>query len=62
MTVPRQCQRLARPVPDPGARVGDDGFDIAARYKGAFHKANRRLDATRRCEDKQADRFARGGR
>jgi hypothetical protein len=59
--LPRECQKLAAKVPDPGAKPGDDGFDIASRYRAAWLKGNHRLAAVRECEDQQADVVDRGG-
>lgn len=60
--MPRECQRIARKVPDPGIKVGDDLGDAAARYRGAYLKANNRLGAVYSCEEHQADEIERGGR
>lgn len=59
--VPRECQRILRKVPDPGAKVGDDLGDIAAKYRGAYLKANNRIGAGAACENHQADAIERGG-
>lgn len=56
--VPRECARLARQVPDPGAKEGDDGFAIAGRYRGAWLKANRRIGELAACEGGQANYYA----
>lgn len=61
-TLPRECQRLAAKVPDPGAKEGEPLDDIAAGYKAAWLKANHRLGAVRSCDDKQADAVDRGGK
>ncbi|WP_316207610.1 hypothetical protein [Bradyrhizobium sp. SZCCHNR3118] len=55
--VPRECKRLARPVADPGAREGQPMDEIAAGYRGAWLKGNRRLAAVAVCEDGQADLY-----
>lgn len=60
--VPRECQRIARKVPDPGAKVGADLGDIAARYRAAWLKANWRIGAVRACEDHQADAIERSNK
>lgn len=60
--VPRECQRLLVKVPDPGAKEGDDAFDIAGRYRAAWLKANHRIGAGRACEDHQADAIERGAK
>jgi hypothetical protein len=60
--VPRECQRILKKVPDPGAKEGEDLGDIAARYKGAYEKANHRIGAGRACEDHQADAIERGAK
>ncbi|WP_316234952.1 MULTISPECIES: hypothetical protein [unclassified Bradyrhizobium] len=54
--------RLFVKVPDPGAREGDDLGDIAARYKGAWRKANNRLGLGAECVNHQADAIERGAR
>ena len=60
--VPRDCTRLFVKVPDPGAREGEDLGDWAARYKGAWLKANKRLGAAAACVEHQADVIERGAR
>lgn len=60
--VPRDCRRLFVKVPDPGAKEGDDLGDIAARYKGAFHKANHRIVQGGACSEHQADTIERGAK
>lgn len=60
--VPRDCKRLFVKVPDPGAKEGDDLGDIAARYKGAFHKANGRIVRGGDCAEHQADAIERGAK
>ncbi len=55
--LPQQCKRLARPVADPGARAGQPWPEIAAGYRGAWLKGNRRLAAVAACEDGQADLY-----
>ncbi|MGC2776496.1 MAG: hypothetical protein WA418_12785 [Bradyrhizobium sp.] len=62
MQMPRECQKIAKGVPDPGAKPGDDGFDLAARYRAAWLKGNHRLDAVRQCEDHQADEIEKGSK
>jgi hypothetical protein len=57
---PRECQRLAKKVPDPGAKRGDDLGDIAVRYKAAWAKGNHRIGAIASCEQRQADAIDRG--
>jgi hypothetical protein len=58
--VPRDCAKLFVKVPDPGASEGQDLGDIAAGYKGAWRKANKRLGAGAVCVEHQADAIERG--
>lgn len=60
--LPRECQRLAVKVPDPGVKVGDDMVETAADYRAAWIKANHRIGAVRGCEDHQADAVDRGAK
>lgn len=60
--VPRDCDKLFRKVPDPGAKEGDDLGDIAAGYKGAWLKANKRIGAGGACVTHQADAIERGAK
>jgi hypothetical protein len=59
---PRECQRLARKVPDPGAKEGEDLGDIAGRYKAAYVKSTKRIGAIEACEKRQADEIDRGAK
>lgn len=60
--MPRDCVRLFVKVPDPGAAVGQDLGDIAAGYKGAWRKANNRIERGGACVEHQADAVDRGAR
>lgn len=60
--VPRDCARLLVKVPDPGAAEGEDLGDIAAGYKGAWRKANNRIERGGICVEHQADVIDRGAR
>jgi type I restriction-modification system DNA methylase subunit len=60
--VPRDCVKLLTKVPDPGAQEGQDLGDIAAGYKGAWVKANKRLGRGAACIEHQADAIERGAR
>lgn len=62
VTAPRECQRLGRPVSDPGVREGDDLGDVAAGYRAAWLKAERRNSAMVACQHVQADEQAKGAR
>jgi hypothetical protein len=57
--MPRECVRILKPVPDPGAKVGQPWPVIAGNYRGAFLKANRRIEAGAACEEHQADAIER---
>ena len=59
---PRECVKLAKKVPDPGAKEGDDLGDIAVRYKAAWRKGNHRIAKIADCEKRQADEIDRGAR
>ena len=59
---PRECRKLAKKVPDPGAKEGEDLGDIAMRYKAAWRKSSKRIDAIAACEDRQADAIDRGAK
>ncbi len=59
---PRECERLAKKVPDPGAKEGDDLGDIAVRYKAAWKKGNHRIGSVAKCEKRQADEIDKGVR
>jgi hypothetical protein len=58
----RECARILRKVPDPGARVDEDFQIIAGRYRGAFIKANKRIAAGAECEENRAGVIERGGK
>jgi hypothetical protein len=58
--VPRDCERFFVKVPDPGAKEGQDLGDIAAGYKGAWRKANKRNALAGECVAHQADAIERG--
>jgi len=58
----RECKRILRKVPDPGAKSGEDFQIIAGRYRGAFVKANKRIAAGAECEDHRADAIERGAK
>lgn len=58
----RECARILRKVPDPGAKSGEDFGVIAGRYRGAFVKANKRIGAGAECEEHRADVIERGGK
>lgn len=58
--IPRDCESLAKRVPLPPLKKGDDMRKHAARMAGAAVKANSRLDATAECQAGQREDFARG--
>ena len=61
--IPRECERLAKKkVPVPKIAEGDDLGDIAARYKAAYHKSEKKSEAVAKCEERQGDEFAKGAR
>lgn len=61
--IPRECQRIAeKKVPRPKIAEGDDLGDIAAGYKAAYEKAEKRNDKVIACEDRQGGEFAKGAR
>ncbi|WP_316235476.1 hypothetical protein [Bradyrhizobium sp. SZCCHNR1085] len=55
--VPRECKRILRQVPDPGVQEGQPLDEVAAGYRGAWLKGNRRIAAGAACEDGQADLY-----
>lgn len=62
-SVPRECQRIAKKrIPRPTEDEGDDLADIAAGYKAAYEKAEKRNEKVIACEDRQGDEFAKGVR
>jgi hypothetical protein len=60
--VPRDCVKLFNKVPDPGAGEGQDLGDIAAGYKGAWLKANKRIGVAGACVEHQADAIEKGAK
>lgn len=59
MQIPRDCERLAQAVtaPDPAAFRSSAKVGLA-RTTAALGRANDNLDATRRCQANQRERFA----
>lgn len=60
--VPRDCDRFFKKVPDPGVSEGEDLGDWAARYKGAWLKANKRIGLGGACVAHQADAIEQGAK
>lgn len=58
--IPRDCENLARRVAYPAFGKGEDIRLIAAKHAVGMRRANDRLDATRECQAKQRESFARG--
>jgi hypothetical protein len=56
--IPRDCEELAQPVPEPDWRKGQNAKVLLGRTTGALIQANENLDATRTCQAKQRETFA----
>lgn len=50
--LPADCQQLAKTVPLPAIKKGDDIRSLLARHRAGLVKANANLDAVRNCEAK----------
>ncbi len=57
--IPRDCEHLAANVPGPQWRKGDNPKILLGRTTVSLHKANNNLDATRNCQKRQRELFAR---
>ncbi len=57
--IPAACEQLARGVGVPGVSEGQDARVVAARHRAALVKANKRLAATRRCQEQMRQEYAR---
>lgn len=54
------CERLASRVAVPVLQVGDDAKSKMFEHRAALGSANAHLDATRECQRRQRNRFAKG--
>ncbi len=54
------CESLAQRVPQPAIKAGDNALSVIAAHRIALGLANNRLDATRQCQAKQRQSFAKG--
>ena len=52
------CARLAKAVPHPAARAGDDARAVIGRYAAALEKANATIGATASCIAELSARYA----
>lgn len=57
--LPAACEQLARGVGLPSVAEGQDARVVAARHRAALVKANKRLEATRRCEAQMRQEYGR---
>jgi hypothetical protein len=57
--IPSTCDQLARGVGVPTVNEGQDARVVAARHRAALVKANKRLEATRRCEAQLRQEYGR---
>jgi hypothetical protein len=55
------CEKLAKRVPAPAIKKGDNAKALAAKALGSLKTANHRLTATAACQRKQREDFAKGG-
>lgn len=58
--LPRDCENIAKPVALPTPVVKQDMLIIAAKNRQMVVKANARLNATRECQVRQREEYARG--
>ncbi len=56
--IPQDCGQLAEPVSEPEWREGASAKAVLADTTVSLEEANGRLEATRRCQEKQAKIFA----
>lgn len=54
------CERLAARVAEPELKIGDDAKAKMFEHRVALGTANARLDATRECQKRQRNKFAKG--
>jgi hypothetical protein len=59
VTIPRDCEHIAQPVPHAPAKVGMDARAVWKRERAQLDQANARLTATRHCQEQQRESFAR---
>jgi hypothetical protein len=60
--IPADCENLARREPYPAFGKGENMRLLAAKNLAGLVRANDRLDATRECQAKQRETFAKGGK
>ncbi len=58
--IPKACEDLAQRVSVPKAKVGDNAKVTLAKRTAALTTANGRLEATRGCQARQRETFAKG--
>jgi hypothetical protein len=57
--IPAACEQLARGVGVPTVNEGQDARVVAARHRAALVKANKRLEAARKCEAQLRQEYGR---
>lgn len=60
VSLPQDCERLARQVPAPAMKAGDDARAALARHRAALATADARLRATADCQRRLRERYAKG--
>lgn len=58
--IPRDCEDLAEPVDLPDLKKGQSAKSWLAQHRAALVNADNNLDATRTCQARQRERFAKG--
>jgi hypothetical protein len=61
VSIPADCEQLAKQVPLPAVTMEDDVKASEARHRAALVEANKNLSATGRCQARVRARFANGG-
>lgn len=56
--IPRDCEQLAKRVNEPAWRTGDSAKMLLGRTTSSLIQANGNLDATRTCQARQRQQFA----
>jgi len=56
----RECERLAANINDPDVTESSDPWRAVGEYAVALGEANGNIDATRKCQQKQRARLAKG--
>lgn len=60
VSIPRDCEDLAEQVPLPDIKKGESAKAALAQHRAALVNADNNLDATRTCQTRQRERFAKG--